>query len=168
MEGDEEDLQEVMSIFDKIGILDKDIKLFSNTIINFDNSIINNLEQINFIGYNYDVIHQFNDEFKKKFSHLPNYFAYMTYDTLAVINYLSNETSLKPSDIYGDDGFRGVLDEFRFARTGHIERRMSIYELKNGNLVIKYTPDYYYRINGLRSPTEQTYIKDDYVDSKSV
>ena len=64
MEGDEEDLQEVMSIFDKIGILDKDIKLFSNTIINFDNSIINNLEQINFIGYNYDVIHQFNDEFK--------------------------------------------------------------------------------------------------------
>ena len=168
IEGNEEDLNEIISIFDKEGVLDKDIQLFSNAIIDFDKTIINNLEQMKFIGYNYNAISGFNNKFKEKFSHLPNYFAYMTYDTLAMINYLSNETNLKPSDLYGDDGFRGVLDEFRFARTGNIERRMSIYELTNGNLMIKYTPDYYYRINGLRMPTEQTYIKDDYVDSKSV
>lgn len=168
IEGNEEDLNEIISNLDKEGIIDKDIQLFSNAIVDFDKSIINNLEQIKFIGYNYNAISHFNDEFKNKFSHLPNYFAYMTYDTLAMVNYLSNETNLKPSDIYGDDGFRGILDEFRFARTGHIERRMSIYELTNGNLMLKYTPDYYYRINGLRVPTEQTYIQDDYVDSKSV
>ena len=168
IEGNEEDLNEIISIFDKEGVLDKDIQIFSNAIIDFDKTIINNLEQMKFIGYNYNAISGFNNKFKEKFSHLPNYFAYMTYDTLAMINYLSNETNLKPSDLYGDDGFRGVLDEFRFARTGNIERRMSIYELTNGNLMIKYTPDYYYRINGLRMPTEQTYIKDDYVDSKSV
>ena len=168
IEGNEEDLNEIISIFDKECVLDKDIQLFSNAIIDFDKTIINNLEQMKFIGYNYNAISGFNNKFKEKFSHLPNYFAYMTYDTLAMINYLSNETNLKPSDLYGDDGFRGVLDEFRFARTGNIERRMSIYELTNGNLMIKYTPDYYYSINGLRMPTEQTYIKDDYVDSKSV
>ena len=168
IEGNEEDLGEIISTFDQEGVLDKDIQLFSNAIIDFDKTIINNLEQMKFIGYNYNAINHFNDKFRKKFSHLPNYFAYMTYDTLAMINYLSNETNLKPSDLYGDDGFRGVLDEFRFARTGNIERRMSVYELTNGNLILKYTPDYYYRINGLRVPTEQTYIKDDYVDSKSV
>ena len=168
IEGNEEDLNEIISIFDKEGVLDKDIQLFSNAVIDFNKTIINNLEQMKFIGYNYNAISGFNKKFKEKFSHLPNYFAYMTYDTLAMINYLSNETNLKPSDLYGDDGFRGVLDEFRFARTGNIERRMSIYELTNGNLMIKYTPDYYYRINGLRIPTEQTYIKDDYVDSKSI
>ena len=168
IEGDEDDLREIISTFNREGILDKDIQLFSNAIIDFDKTIINNLEQIKFVGYNYNVISSFNKKFKEKFSHLPNYFAYMTYDTLSMISYLSNETNLKPSDIYGDDGFRGILDEFRFARTGNIERRMSIYELTNGNLILKYTPDYYYRINGLRMPTEQTYIEDDYVDSKSV
>ena len=136
IEGNEEDLNEIISIFDKEGVLDKDIQLFSNAIIDFDKTIINNLEQMKFIGYNYNAISGFNNKFKEKFSHLPNYFAYMTYDTLAMINYLSNETNLKPSDLYGDDGFRGVLDEFRFARTGNIERRMSIYELTKTIIIV--------------------------------
>ena len=96
IEGNEEDLNEIISIFDKECVLDKDIQLFSNAIIDFDKTIINNLEQMKFIGYNYNAISGFNNKFKEKFSHLPNYFAYMTYDTLAMINYLSNETNLKP------------------------------------------------------------------------
>lgn len=168
IESNDEDLETIIASFDQNGILDKNIQFFTNAIVNFDKSIINDLEQINFIGYNYNIVNKFNDKFKQKFSHFPNYFSYMTNDTLAVINYLSNETSLKPSDVYGDNGFRGVLDEFRFARSGHIERRMSIYELKNGKLIVKYTPDYYYRINNKRSPAEQIYIKDESVYSKSV
>lgn len=160
IDGDENNLLMILSAMKNVGLTEKDIQIFSSAVLDTTKVLLYDFEMVHFIGYNYGFISSYNQVFKKSFGVMPNYFSYMTYDILSMINYLSNETNLKPSDWFNDDGFRGILDEFRFARDGNIERRMSIYAINNNNIFRKYTPDYYYNINGDKIAVENKYIQD--------
>ena len=65
-----------------------------------------------------------------------------------------------PNDWFKEDGFRGILDEFRFARDGNVERRINIYNIKNNSLARNYVPDYYYKLYGVKTPADRTYFED--------
>ena len=55
-----------------------------------------------------------------------------------------------PDVIYNPDGFRGILDEFVFTRSGLVERRFSIYRLQNQILNRIFIPDKYFRLSNIK------------------
>jgi hypothetical protein len=160
IDADEKNLATVLSSLREAGILDRDVWIFTSAVIDAGSLLSNDFENVNFVGYNYDYIDVFNKTFKNKFNKTPNYFSYITYDVLSMINYISNETNMLPNDWFKEDGFRGILDEFRFARDGNVERRMNIYNIKNNNLTRSYVPDYYYKLYGVKTPADRTYFED--------
>ena len=148
IDANENDLSTILSLLDTMGILEKDVQIFSSAIVDFDKITFKDAELVNFIGYNYNFISHFNTSFKKDFAVFPNYLAYMTYDTLSMLNYLSNKTALTPEEWFDESGFRGILDEFRFSRNGNVERKMGLYHKKSGGFMCIYNPNYYYNILG--------------------
>ena len=143
VEAEEDDLKLIISELDNFGILNKDIQIFSNAIFNPNYTQSSKLDNVYFIGYNYNMIGEFSNNFYQYFSHSPNYSAFITYDILSMLYYISNEEKLLPKNIHSVDGFRGMLDEFRFTREGLIERRFSIYQLRNGNITRIFVPNDY-------------------------
>ena len=144
IDADYQDLIIILNGLDKQGLFEKDINIISNAIIssqNYSNST--KLENILYIGYNYNFAKEFNNTFNKYYKHKPNYIAYMTYDTIAMLYYIFNEGKMLPRKLYDEDGFRGVLDEFRFTREGNVERRFGIYQLKNDNMSRIFIPNDY-------------------------
>ena len=148
IDANENDLSTILSLLDTMGILERDVQIFSSAIVDFDKITFKDAELVNFIGYNYNFISHFNTSFKKDFAVSPNYLAYMTYDTLSMLNYLSNKTALTPEEWFDESGFRGILDEFRFSRNGNVERKMGLYHKKSGGFMCIYNPNYYYNILG--------------------
>ena len=160
IDADERNLASILSSLRETGILNRDVWIFTSAVIDAESLLSNDFENVSFVGYNYDYIDIFNKNFKSKFNKTPNYFSYITYDTLSMINYLSNETNMLPNDWFKEDGFRGILDEFRFARDGNVERRINIYNIKNNSLARNYVPDYYYKLYGVKTPADRTYFDD--------
>ena len=149
VDADENDLLQVLDNFKKLRILDKNVKIFTSAILSNQSTInvIENLEQVSFIGYNYQFVGKFNKMFNQSYGHNPNYFAYMTYDILSLFLYLSNEGYMLPKYIYSSDGYRGVLEDFRFTREGKVQRRLGIYNISNRNLIKTFVPDVFYSSN---------------------
>ena len=146
IEGSEDDLSMILDGLNKYNLLNKDINLFTNAILDTSKPFSPKFERMYFVGYNYQFIGTFNKNFKQAYGHSPNFFAYMTYDTLSLLFYLSNEGNMLPRHLYLEDGFRGVLDEFRVAREGNIERRMNIYKIRNQTMAREFVPEQYYGI----------------------
>ena len=136
----------ILDGLNKYNLLTKDINLFTNAILDTSKPFSQKFERMYFVGYNYQFIGTFNKNFKQAYGHAPNFFAYMTYDTLSLLFYLSNEGNMLPRHLYLEDGFRGVLDEFRVAREGNIERRMNIYKIRNQTMARAFVPEQYYEI----------------------
>lgn len=143
----EDDLLSILNAFDDLGILRKNVHIFSNAIFNTSDSTLLKFSDINYIGYNYNFVNYFNDKFKNYFKHEPNYVAYVVYDAMSMLHYIANEGKMLPRKFYDEDGFRGVLDEFRFSRDGSVERRFGIYKLRNNNMLRVFVPDDYFSLN---------------------
>ncbi len=140
IEADEEDLTTILSRLEGFGILDQNVQIFSNTVFNAPDSTVLRFNNLYYIGYNYSIINHFNNKFRHYFKHNPNYIAYMTYDILTMLYYIANEEMMLPRKLYDEDGFRGILDEFRFTREGSTERRFGIYEIRNGSMSRVFIP----------------------------
>ena len=140
VEADEADLITILSILNKNNVLDKNVQIFSNAIFNPSQSNTTNLDAVLFLGYDYQFIDTFNKKFKSYFNQTPNYFAYMTYDAISMLLYVSETHQMLPRYFFSEDGFHGILDDFRFARNGNTERRLGIYKLKNQTISKIYTP----------------------------
>ena len=149
IEADERDLITILNGLDTLGILGKDVQIFSNAIISPENSISTKLDNVYYIGYNYDFVSSYNDKFNFYFQHYPNNFAYITHDIISVLSYLLDRDKALPRKFYTEDGFRGVLDEFRFTRDGNIERRFGLYKLSNKRMFRVYVPTDYLSSNEL-------------------
>ncbi len=143
IEADEGDLTTILDDFEKLGILNKNVQFVSSAVFDLSNSMILRYNNVYYIGYNYNFINYFNEKFRNYFKHEPNYIAYVTYDILTMLYYLSNEEKMLPRKLYNEDGFRGVLDEFRFSREGIIERRLGIYKIQNSGMTRLFIPDDY-------------------------
>lgn len=150
IDAEENDLITILNSLDRIGILNKNVQLFSNAVIDVEHSTSTKLENVLYVGYNYNVIDSFNKNFVSYFNRSPNYFSYLTYDTLSMLFYVSSMWNMVPRQIYTEDGFLGILDEFRFTREGNIERRMSIYKLRNQIMSRVFVPEDYISIEVLK------------------
>ena len=146
VDSNENDLLTILGGLGRFGILDKNVQIFSSAIFDLDTSDTTKLDNVLYLGYNYGVIDVFNKNFKNYFGHLPNYFSYITYDTLPMLFYVSSVGKMLPRYLFSDDGFRGMLDEFRITREGNIERRMSIYKLNNKIMSRVFIPDDYFSL----------------------
>ena len=153
----EDDLLSMLNAFDDLGILHKNVYIFSNAIFNSSSSTLLKFSDINYIGYNYNFVNYFNDKFKNYFRYEPNYVAYIVYDVMSMLYYIANEGKMLPRKFYDEDGFRGVLDEFRFSRDGSVERRFGIYKLRNNNMLRVFVPDDYFSLN---SQKDSRYFND--------
>ena len=149
IEAEEADLLLTLSHLERFGILNKDIQILSNAVFDLNSSGLTKLDNVLFVGYNYRFVDDFNKRFRVAFGHQPNYFAYITYDIITMLGYITNSGQLTPRFFYATDGYRGVLDEFRFTREGEIERRFGIYQLRNQNISKTYVPDDYITSNML-------------------
>jgi hypothetical protein len=69
--------------------------------------------------------------------------------------YVSSIGKMLPRYLFTDDGFRGLLDEFRITREGNIERRMSIYKLSNKSMSKIFVPDDYFSLMQQKSAAGQ-------------
>ncbi len=143
IEADETDLTTTLSNLDKNGILDKNIQIFSDAIFDPSQSSATNFDSVLFLGYDYQFVNTFNKKFKSYFDRMPNYFAYMTYDIVSMLLYVANTHQMLPRYFFSGDGFHGILDDFRFTRSGKTERRLGIYKLKNQTISKIYTPSSY-------------------------
>ena len=132
-----------LSNLEKYDFLNRDIQILSNAVFDINSSDLTKLDNVLFVGYNYRFVDSFNKQFMSAFGHSPNYFAYLTYDILTMLGYITNNDAFNQRSFYSTDGYRGVLDEFRFTRDGEIERRIGIYGLNNQNIVKVYVPDDY-------------------------
>ena len=150
IDADESDLTTILNGLERVGILNRDVNIFSNTIIN-PQDVTLKYDNIYYIGYNYDMIDRFDKQFNSYFGHSPNYTAYMTYDIISMLYYNSNEGKMLPKNFYNANGYRGVLDDFRFTREGSMERRFSIYKLHNKNLFRVFVPEDYFPLDITKS-----------------
>ena len=157
IDADESDLTTILNGLNGYGMLNKDILFFSNAVFDPANAGVN-FGNVYYIGYNYDLINKFNDKFSSYFSHKPNYTSYITYDTISMLYYISNEGKMLPRNFYNEDGFRGVLDDFRFTREGNIERRFGVYKLRNQNIFRIFIPNDYFQIDATKDGSK-TYFK---------
>ena len=153
-----EDLLTILNGISNQGILDRDVQIFSNALVQQDYSNATKLESIFYIGYNYNFADSFNKTFTKYYKRTPNYIAYMAYDTIAMLYYIFNEGKMLPRKLYNEDGFRGVLDEFRFTRDGNVERRFGIYQLKNNAMSRVFIPNDYLPLD-ITKGGQQVYFK---------
>ena len=150
VEGNEGDLSQIVNGLEKSGVLNRNVEIFATAILDTSKPISSNFDSINFIGYNFQSVGNFTNQFKQEFKTEPNYFAYLIYDTLTLLFYASNEGLMLPDVIYNPDGFRGILDEFVFTRSGLVERRFSIYRLQNQILNRIFIPDKYFRLSNIK------------------
>ena len=156
IEANEKDLSQIVNNLEKNGILNKNVEIFSNAIIPTHKRISSNFDGLNLIGYNHQFVGNFNNEFITTFGKEPNYFAYLTHDALTLLFYSANEGDMLPNVIYNENGFRGALDEFRFTRSGIVERRQSIYRVQNQVINRVFIPDNYYKLANIK---DLKYIK---------
>ena len=156
IEANEKDLSQIVNNLEKNGILNKNVEIFSNAIIPINKRISSNFDGLNLIGYNHQFVGNFNNEFITTFGKEPNYFAYLTHDALTLLFYSANEGDMLPNVIYNENGFRGALDEFRFTRSGIVERRQSIYRVQNQVINRIFIPDNYYKLANIK---DLKYIK---------
>lgn len=156
IEANEKDLSQIVNNLEKNGILNKNVEIFSNAIIPINKRISSNFDGLNLIGYNHQFVGNFNNEFITTFGKEPNYFAYLTHDALTLLFYSANEGDMLPNVIYNENGFRGALDEFRFTRSGIVERRQSIYRVQNQVINRVFIPDNYYKLANIK---DLKYIK---------
>lgn len=157
IDADEADLLKMFAMFEQYGLTNKNVQLFSNAIIDADKISGILLDEVLYIGYNYQFINAFNQQYKSIFQHEPNYFAYITYDMLSILFYMANLGDMLPRVLYNENGFRGILDEFRFTREGTIERRFGIYQIKNGNIVKTFVPEDYVSTDEVAHNREAVY-----------
>ena len=150
IDANESDLTIILNGLERVGILNKDVNIFSNTIVD-PQDITLKYDNLYYIGYNYDMIDRFNKQFNSYFGHNPNYTAYMTYDIISMLYFNSNEGKMLPKNFYNANGYRGVLDDFRFTREGSMERRFSIYKLHNKNLFRVFVPEDYFPLDITKS-----------------
>ena len=146
-----------MSFLQQLGVLDRNIQVFSNAIVSPDQTSVTKLDSVMYLGYNYNYIDSFNKRFNEYFGHQPNYYAYLTHDILSMIIYVANVGEMLPRSFYYPDGFRGVLDEFRFTREGGIERRFGIYNLTNEVMSRSFVPDDYVSLAEATGQTNEYY-----------
>lgn len=158
IDADETDLLTSLNAFEKIGVLNTNLQIFSNSIINIESTTATPMEQVYYIGYNYSYVDLFNKKFQTYFKHAPNYIGYITYDVLLMLNYTANVGNMTPDTLYNENGFRGVLDEFRITRNGTIERRFSIYSIQDQNISRIFVPNDYIS-NILLNETNSVYTK---------
>ena len=147
IDANENDLLTILNGLENNNILNTNVQIFSNAIINPQQTNSLKLNEVYYIGYNYNVVNEFNDRFINYFKRKPNYTTYMTYDTILMLQYLSNEGKMLPRKIYNEDGFRGILDEFNFTREGNVMRRFSIYHINETNMTRVYIPNDYIPLN---------------------
>ena len=143
IDADEPDLLRIFAMMDSHGLTNKNVQFISNAVFDVSkpSGVLSN--DVLYIGYNYQFIDMFNKQYKSIFQHEPNYFAYITYDVLSILFYTANLGDMLPRVLYNENGFRGILDEFRFTREGTTERRFGIYQIKNGNIVKTFVPEDY-------------------------
>ena len=150
VDANESDLTTILNGLERVGILNRDVNIFSNTIID-PQDITSKYDNLYYIGYNYNMIDRFDKQFNSYFGHNPNYTAYMTYDIISMLYYNANEGKMLPKNFYNANGYRGVLDDFRFTREGSMERRFSIYKLHNKNLFRVFVPEDYFPLDITKS-----------------
>ena len=155
--GEESSLNLALSFLQQLGVLDRNIQVFSNAVINPTQTSATKLDSVMYIGYNYNYVDIFNKRFNEYFGHQPNYYAYLTHDILSMVIYVANVGEMLPRSFYHPDGFRGVLDEFRFTREGGVERRFGIYTLTNEILSRSFVPDDYVSLANATGKTDEYY-----------
>ncbi len=155
--GEEWSLNLALSFLQQLGILDKDVQVFSNAVIALNQISTTKLDSVMYIGYNYNYVDGFNKQFNEYFGHQPNYYAYLTHDILSMIIYVANIGEMLPRSLYHPDGFRGVLDEFRFTREGNIERRFGLYNLTNETALRSFVPDDYISLADATGKNDEYY-----------
>ena len=155
--GEEGSLSLALSFLQQLGVLDRNIQVFSNAIVSPDQTSVTKLDSVMYLGYNYNYIDSFNKRFNEYFGHQPNYYAYLTHDILSMIIYVANVGEMLPRSFYYPDGFRGVLDEFRFTREGGIERRFGIYNLTNEVMSRSFVPNDYVSLAEATGQTNEYY-----------
>lgn len=157
IDADEADLLKIFTILDGYGLTNKNVQFISNAV--FDASKPSGIlsDDLLYIGYNYQFIDMFNKQYKSTFQHEPNYFAYITYDVLSILFYTAILGDMLPRVLYNENGFRGILDEFRFTREGTTERRFGIYQIKNGNVVKVFVPEDYVSTDEVAHNREAVY-----------
>jgi hypothetical protein len=139
-------LNDFMLTFQNKNLTSKEIEFFSDALITNDMNYVNlnYLKNVNFIGYKYNYIQEFNKNWKDKFNYSPNFLNYLVHDTLSSIVYVLATNNRFEKDIYVENGFRGVLDEFQFDHTGHIKRKLTVYKLINDEFVPIFKPSFFY------------------------
>jgi hypothetical protein len=139
-------LNDFMLTFHNKHLTSKEIEFFSDALITNDMDYVNlnYLKNINFIGYKYNYIQEFNKNWREKFNYSPNFLNYLVHDTLSSIIYVLATNNRFEKDIYVENGFRGVLDEFQFDFTGHIKRKLTVYKLINDEFVPVFKPSFFY------------------------
>ena len=130
-------LFKMMAEFGKIGLLSKNILFLSNENVDDDVLKTNHYaEGMVFAGTTSDNIAEFERHFKQQFGYKPVKIATLAYDATTTLIFLMQKYGLSDEAFYNTTGFSGVYGDFKFTKSGLVQRKFNIYEIRKGNPIL--------------------------------